>query len=71
MASNAGSRTRLRQRLGRLTPELLLAHRELELLRVAARTPRSRSARRCHARHLSIRFKKLESAQRLVTTRCH
>lgn len=56
---------RRRARLGLLTPEQLLVHRELELLRVAGQPrPRSRAAQRRHSLHLERRARKLEAAQR-------
>ena len=63
----ASHRKRCRRPLGHLTPEQLLAHRELEFLRVAARTPRGRSARRRHAYHLRQRANKLNAARQLAT----
>jgi hypothetical protein len=67
MAGHGQRRRRRRQPLGLLTPEQLLVHRELELLRVAGRpTPRNRSARKRHARQVQRRAAKLEAAKRLV-----
>jgi hypothetical protein len=67
MAGHRQPRRRRRQPLGLLTPEQLLVHRELELLRVAERrTPRSRSARRRHIFQVQRRAAKLEAAKRLV-----
>lgn len=54
-----------RARLGLLTPEQLLVHRELELLRVAGQPrPRSRAAQRRHSLHMERRARKLDAAQR-------
>jgi hypothetical protein len=67
MAAHRQPRKRRRQPLGLLTPEQLLAHRELELLRVAGRRmPRSRSARKRHVFQVQRRAAKLEAAKRLV-----
>jgi hypothetical protein len=67
MAGHRKTRRRRRQPLGLLTPEQLLAHRELELLRVAGRPlPRSRSARKRHISQVQRRAAKLEAAKRLV-----
>ena len=56
-------RTRRRRSLGKLTPEQLLAHRELELLRVAAGPARNYGARRRQRSLLSVRFHKLKAAR--------
>lgn len=59
---------RRRAGLGLLTPEQLLVHRELELLRVAGQPrPRSGAAQRRHSLHLERRARKLEAAQRAYT----
>jgi hypothetical protein len=56
---------RRRARLGLLTPEQLLVHRELEFLRVAGQpTPGNRAAEQRHSLHLERRARKLEAARR-------
>jgi hypothetical protein len=58
---------RRRPHLGLLTPDQLLVHRELELLRVAGRPrPRSRGARKRHVFQMRRRAAKLEAAKQLV-----
>jgi hypothetical protein len=58
---------RRRRPLGLLTPEQLLVHRELELLRVAGRPmPRGRGTRKRHVFHIQQRAAKLEAARQLV-----
>lgn len=58
---------RRRARLGLLTPEQLLVHRELEFLRVAGQPrPRSRAAEERHSLHLERRARKLEAARRAL-----
>jgi hypothetical protein len=50
-----------------MTPEQLLAHRELEFLRVAGQPrPRSLAAARRHRQHLERRALKLEVAKRVA-----
>ncbi len=58
---------RTRRSLGLLTTEQLLAHRELEFLRVAGRpTPRRRGARKQPLLHVQRRAVKLEVAKQLA-----
>lgn len=67
MAEHRKRRKLRRQPLGLLTPEQLVVHRELELLRVAGRrAPRGRGARKRYILHVQRRAVKLEAAKRLA-----
>lgn len=69
MAERRKRRERRRQPLGLLTPEQLLIHRELELLRVAGRrTPRGRGARKRYILQVQQRAVKLEAARRIAVS---
>jgi hypothetical protein len=67
MARQRDKRRRKRPPLGHLTPEHLLAHRELEFLRVAGQPrPRTRGAHHRHSHHLERRALKLLTARQLI-----
>jgi hypothetical protein len=67
MPRNRHQKGRRRAPLGHLTPEQLVAHRELEFLRVAGQPrPRSVAAAKRHRQHLERRAFKLEDAKRLA-----
>jgi hypothetical protein len=65
MPKHRHQKKRRRARLGLLTPEQLLVHRELEFLRVAGQPrPGSRAAKQRHGLQLARRARKLEAARR-------
>jgi hypothetical protein len=65
MPRHRHQKKRRRARLGLLTPEQLLVHRELEFLRVAGQPrPGSGAAQQRHRLHLARRARKLEAAGR-------
>lgn len=67
MQKNRHPKKRRRAPLGHMTSEQLLAHRELEFLRVAGQPrPRSLAAARRHRQHLERRAFKLEVAKRVA-----